>query len=209
MTRSRLPIAVLISGGGTTLKNLLAYIDRGALDVDIKLVISSRPGVKGLEYADAAKIPTAVIRRCDFATPEEFSQANFQCCRDAGVELVVMGGYLRHLLIADDFENRIVNIHPGLIPAFCGEGFYGSRVHEAALEYGVKVSGCTVHFVNNEYDNGPIILQRTVPAYHDDTPEVLAARVFEQECDAYPAAIQAIAAGRISVQGRVVHWTRT
>lgn len=206
MALSKLPIAVLISGGGTTLKNLLKKIDDGTLDVDIQLVISSRPGVKGLAYAVKANIPHVVLPRRDFGTAEEFAAVNFQRCREAGVELIVMGGYLRHLLIPDDFENRVVNIHPGLIPSFCGEGFYGSRVHEAALEYGVKVSGCSVHFVNNEYDNGPIILQRTVPVVHDDTPDTLAKRVFEVECEAYPAAIQAIAERRISVRGRIVCW---
>ena len=208
MSPKKIPVAVLISGSGTTLNNLLERIASGRLDAEIKLVISSRPGVMGLEYAKAANIPVVVLRRRDFGSAEEFSAANFQHCRDAGVQLVVMGGYLQHLLIPSDFENRVVNIHPGLIPSFCGEGFYGLRVHEAALEYGVKVSGCTVHFVNNQYDNGPIILQRTVEVDHDDTPESLAARIFEQECEAYPDAIQAIADRKISVRGRVVEWGR-
>jgi folate-dependent phosphoribosylglycinamide formyltransferase PurN len=115
-----------------------------------------------------------------------------------------MAGFLKHVPIPPDFENRVTNIHPALIPAFCGHGFYGRRVHEAVLQYGAKISGCTVHFVDNDYDHGPIILQRTVPVRGDDTPESLAARVFEQECIAYPEAINLIAAGRLRVEGRLV-----
>lgn len=204
MVDSPLPIAVLISGSGTTLRNLLMYRDRGELSVDIRVVISSRPQVRGLEIAAEAGVPTYVLQRRDFATRETFSAANFDICREAGVELVVMGGYLQHLRIPDDFENRVVNIHPSLIPAFCGEGFYGARVHQAALDYGVKVSGCTVHFVDNQYDNGPIILQRTVPVEESDTAASLAARVFAAECQAYPEAIQAIAESRLVVEGRCV-----
>jgi phosphoribosylglycinamide formyltransferase-1 len=117
-----------------------------------------------------------------------------------------MGGYLQHLLIPADFENRVTNIHPGLIPAFCGKGYYGRRVHEAVLDYGVKVSGCTVHFVDNQYDHGPIILQRTVNVLEGDSPESLAERIFQQECIAYPEAIQAIATGRLKVDGRRIRW---
>jgi phosphoribosylglycinamide formyltransferase 1 len=128
----------------------------------------------------------------------------FAPCRDAGVELVAMAGFLKHVLIPADFAGRVMNIHPALIPAFCGAGFYGERVHRAALEYGVKVSGCTVHFVDNHYDHGPIILQRTVPVHPDDTPQTLAARVFEQECQAYPEAIRLYAAGRLRIAGRLI-----
>jgi phosphoribosylglycinamide formyltransferase 1 len=115
-----------------------------------------------------------------------------------------MGGFLKHVLIPDDFIGKVVNIHPALIPAFCGQGFYGHRVHEAVLEYGAKVSGCTVHFVDNQYDHGPIILQRVVPVMDDDTPDSLAARVFSAECEAYPEALRLIAAGRATIDGRRV-----
>ena len=115
-----------------------------------------------------------------------------------------MGGFLKRVTIPDDFANRVTNIHPGLIPAFCGQGFYGHRVHEAVLEYGAKLSGCTVHFADNQYDHGPIILQRAVPVLDDDTPDALAARVFEAECEAYPEALRLIAAGRVKVEGRRV-----
>jgi phosphoribosylglycinamide formyltransferase 1 len=128
----------------------------------------------------------------------------FQPCREAGVQLVVMGGFLKHVLIPADFEHRVMNIHPGLIPAFCGQGFYGHHVHQAVLDYGAKISGCTVHFADNQYDHGPIILQRTVPVLDDDTPEALAARIFEQECEAYPEAVRLFAEGRLQVDGRRV-----
>ncbi len=115
-----------------------------------------------------------------------------------------MGGFLKQLTIPSDFANRVVNIHPALVPAFCGRGFYGHRVHEAVLEYGAKLSGCTVHFADNQYDHGPVILQKAVPVLDDDTPESLAARVFQAECEAYPEAIQLIADNRVRVEGRRV-----
>ncbi len=118
-----------------------------------------------------------------------------------------MAGFLKRVTIPDDFTNRVVNIHPGLIPAFCGQGFYGQRVHQAVLDYGAKISGCTVHFADNDYDHGPVILQRAVPVLDDDTAKTLAARVFQAECAAYPEAIQLIADGRVRVEGRKVRIT--
>ncbi len=199
-----LPIAVLISGGGTTLRNILQKIAAGELNAAVKLVISSNPSAAGMRYAAEASIPVLVLRYKDFPTPEAYRDAVFQPCREAGVQLVVMGGFLKHVLIPSDFEHRVMNIHPGLIPAFCGHGYYGHHVHEAALDYGVKLSGCTVHFADNQYDHGPIILQRTVPVLDDDTPETLAARIFERECEAYPEAIRLFAEGRLQVAGRRV-----
>lgn len=201
---SPLSLAVLISGGGTTLRNLLDQIATKGLPVSIKLVVSSNPSAGGIRYAADASIPTLVLRAKDFATPEAYSEAVFDACREAGVGLAVMGGFLKHVLIPADFEHRVMNIHPGLIPAFCGKGFYGHHVHQAALDYGVKISGCTVHFADNQYDHGPIILQRTVPVLDDDTPEILAARIFQQECEAYPEAIRLFAEGRLRVVGRRV-----
>jgi phosphoribosylglycinamide formyltransferase-1 len=204
MEDRRLLLAVFISGGGTTLKNLIEKIDAGELPAHIKLVISSNPAAGGLRFAREANIPILVVEKNRHATPEAFSEAMFAPCREAGVELVAMAGFLKHVLIPPDFEGRVMNIHPALIPAFCGAGFYGERVHWAALEYGVKVSGCTVHFVDNHYDHGPIVLQRTVPVQPEDTPQTLAARVFEQECLAYPEAIRLYAEGRLRIEGRVV-----
>ena len=205
----RLPIAVLISGGGTTLKNLLVHIADHALPVEIVLVISSNRNAKGLRYAEEAGIATRIIRLEDHASSDTFSERVFHDCRQRNVELVVMGGFLKFLPIPPDFENRVINIHPGLIPAFCGKGYYGLRVHQAVLDYGAKVSGCTVHFVDNEYDHGPIILQRVTEVRDDDTAESLQQRVFGLECEALPEAIRLFAEGRVSVQdGRVRVATR-
>lgn len=188
-----LPIAVLISGGGTTLKNLIDRKAQNTLAVDFRLVVSSNPKAKGLEYAQEASIPARVIRKKDFVDGQAHSDAMFEAIRESGAKLVVMGGYLEHLLIPDDFEKRVINIHPSLIPAFCGKGMYGLYVHQAAIEFGVKVSGCTVHFVDNQYDHGPILLQRTCEVLEGDTPEMLQKRVFELEREALPDAINKIA----------------
>jgi phosphoribosylglycinamide formyltransferase-1 len=201
---SALRLVVLVSGGGTTLKNLLEKIAAGQLAAQIVLVISSNPRAGGLQIAESAGIPTKVIIRKEFATPQAYSEAVFGACRSAAAQWVVMGGYLTHVLIPPDFENRVLNIHPALIPAFCGQGFYGVRVHQAVLEYGAKISGCTVHFVDNQYDHGPVILQKVVPVLDDDTPETLAARVFQAECEAYPEALRLVGGGKVTLAGRRV-----
>ena len=202
--RKSFRIAVLISGGGTTLRNLLEEIDAGQLPVEIALVVSSSPTAGGLQFAADAGVPSVVVRRNDHAAQDDFSRTIFDHCRRARCDLVAMGGFLKRITIPEDFTNRVVNIHPALIPAFCGEGFYGRRVHQAVLEYGAKLSGCTVHFADNQYDHGPIIVQRAAPVLDDDTPETLAARVFEAECEAYPEALRLIAVGRVTVDGRRV-----
>ncbi len=168
------------------------------------LVVSNRNDAFGLERASRAGIRAAVVERSECASRDEFSRRIFDLCRDARVDLVCLGGFLQLLPIPDDFAGRVMNIHPALIPAFCGKGYYGHRVHEAALEMGVKVSGCTVHFADNVYDHGPIILQGVVPVLDDDTVDTLAARVFEQECEAYPEAIRLFAEGRLRIEGRRV-----
>ncbi len=196
-------IAVLISGGGTTLGNLIEKIRAGRLRVEIALVISSSAAAGGLRFAREAGITAVVLDRRDFSQ-DDFSRGIFDRCRQAGVGLVAMGGFLWRITIPDDFANRVTNIHPGLVPAFCGKGYYGHHVHEAVLEYGAKLSGCTVHFADNQYDHGPVILQKAVPVLDDDTPDTLAARVFEAECEAYPEALQLIADGRVRVEERRV-----
>jgi phosphoribosylglycinamide formyltransferase-1 len=195
---------VLISGGGTTLRNLIARKAASELPIDIRLVLSSNPDAAGLRFAEEAGIETRIVERRHSPTPTLFSDAVFGRCREAGAQVVVMGGFLKHVLIPADFENRVINIHPALIPAFCGRGMYGRHVHQAVLDYGAKISGCTVHFVDDQYDHGPIILQRTVPVLDDDTAEALARRVFDAECDALPEALALIAAGRVHVEGRHV-----
>jgi phosphoribosylglycinamide formyltransferase-1 len=197
-------LAVLLSGGGTTLQNLLDRIADGRLLATVVQVVSSRADAFGLERARNAGIATAVVERKQCASLEEFGERIFAPCRQAQADIVCMAGFLQLVPIPDDFGGRVLNIHPALIPAFCGKGFHGRRVHEAVLAASVKVTGCTVHFADNEYDQGPIILQRTCPVLEDDTPETLAARVFEQECEAYPEAIRLLAEGRLRVEGRRV-----
>jgi phosphoribosylglycinamide formyltransferase-1 len=188
-----LPIAVLISGGGTTLRNLIERIAAGELPVEIRLVISSSPQAQGLDFARGAGIRTLVVEKTKSLSPEAFSEAIFGPCRAAGVAYIVMGGFLKHVLIPPDFEQRVLNIHPALLPAFGGKGMYGLKVHEAVLAAGAKFSGCTVHFVDNEYDHGPVLHQRQVEVLPGDTPEVLQARVFATECEAYPEALRRLA----------------
>jgi phosphoribosylglycinamide formyltransferase-1 len=192
--RQGLPIAVLISGGGTTLRNFVEKVRAGMLPVEIRLVISSNPQARGLDYAQEANIPALVVEKHKCQSDAAFSEAVFGPCRDAGVKYVVMGGFLKHVLIPPDFENRVVNIHPALLPAFGGRGMYGLAVHQAVLDAGLKTSGCTVHFVDNEFDHGPILLQRQVPVLNGDTAESLQARVFAAECEAYPEALSQLAA---------------
>jgi formyltetrahydrofolate-dependent phosphoribosylglycinamide formyltransferase len=201
---SPLSIAVLISGGGTTFRNLVEKRDAGELDVDFKLVISSSTQAKGLQYATELSVPVEVVEHKMFADTQRFSEAIFSHCREAGVDLVVMGGFLKHVVIPEDFRWRVMNIHPALIPAFCGQDFYGLRVHQAVLDHGAKISGCTVHLVDDQYDHGPIILQQAVEVLDNDTADTLASRVFERECAAYPEAIRRYAAGQLEVEGQRV-----
>jgi formyltetrahydrofolate-dependent phosphoribosylglycinamide formyltransferase len=202
-----LRLSVLISGGGTTLINLAEQIQQSRLEAEIVDVIASRP-CPGIERSQALGLAPILCPRRDFSSIDTFSERIFDRCRQKQVDLVVLGGFLTQIVIPPDFEQRVMNIHPALIPAFCGKGMFGSRVHEAVLARGCKVSGCTVHFCDNDYDHGPIILQRTVPVLDDDTPDSLAARVFAQECEALPEAIRLFAANRLLVEGdrvRILH----
>jgi len=203
MTQPR-SLAVLLGVGGTTLQSLLARGAAGQLPASGVLVVSSRADALSLQRAEKANIVNVVVSKREFPSVDSFSDQIFARCRQANADLVCLAGFLHLIQVPDDFVGRVMNIHPSLIPAFCGKGFYGRRVHEAALEYGVKVSGCTVHFADNVYDHGSIILQRTVPVLDDDTPDDLAKRVFEQECEAYPEAIRLFAAGRLRMEGRRV-----
>jgi phosphoribosylglycinamide formyltransferase 1 len=202
---SNLRIAVLISGAGTTLDNLIQWENRGELPVDFQVVISSNGEAAGLRYAKETGIPFEVICRQDYPDTQTHSQRVFAICRERDVELVVMGGYLEYLHIPPEFVNRVINVHPSLIPAFSGKGFYGLKVHQAALDFGVKLSGCTIHYVDNEYDHGPIIAQRTCPVFELDSAESLQCRVAELERQLYPEVIAAIARGQVTVAGRHVH----
>jgi phosphoribosylglycinamide formyltransferase 1 len=183
-----LRLAVLLSGSGRTLDNLLEEITAGRLAARIEVVVSNKPGVRGLTIAERADVPTHVVPRGDLSLADWSSQI-FAICRAADTDIIVMAGFLQLVVIPFDFTGRVINIHPALLPAFGGKGFHGMHVHRAALARGCTVSGCTVHLVDNEYDHGQILHQKTVPVLADDTAESLAARVFAAECVALPEAI--------------------
>ena len=183
-----LRLAILLSGSGRTLENLLEWITAGRLGATVEVVIASRGDVRGVEVARRADVTTHVLPQGTQSTAE-WSAEIFAACRAAKADLVVMAGFLKLVEIPADFAGRVINIHPALLPAFGGKGFHGMHVHRAVLARGCTVSGCTVHLVDNEYDHGRIILQKTVPVLPDDTPESLAARVFAVECQALPEAI--------------------
>jgi formyltetrahydrofolate-dependent phosphoribosylglycinamide formyltransferase len=199
-----LRLGVLLSGGGRTLENILDHIRAGRLRAEAAVVIASRPGIRGIDVGREAGIPTHVVRPKDHADVQAFSDRLIALLDDARAGLILQAGWLSYWRLPPRYMGRVMNIHPALLPAFGGKGMYGHHVHEAVLAAGCKVSGCTVHFVNNEYDAGPIILQRTCPAYAEDAPDDLAARVFAQECVAYPEAIRLFAQGRLRTQGRIV-----
>lgn len=195
-------IAVLISGGGRTLKNFLDLQSEGQLPVEIRLVVSSSLKAGGLKHAEAAGVPSAVIERKSYDSHTAYGEAIYARCREADVDLVVMAGFLKFAPLPEDFIGRVVNIHPSLLPSFGGQGMYGERVHAAVLERGCKISGVTVHMVDNEYDHGPILWQQPTPVFDDDTPEKLAARVFELEKEAYPHVLRLLASGRLPIASR-------
>lgn len=201
---SSFKICVLISGGGTTLKNLIDFQRAGNLDAEIACVVSSNPSAQGNLFATENKIPLVTIQRQSFASDADFSETIFSHCRSANIDLVVMGGFLKKLVIPDDFANRVINIHPSLIPAFSGKGFYGMNVHRAVVNYGCKISGCTVHFVDNEYDHGPVIAQEHVALSGSESAETVQELVFDVECRIYPSVINQIADGSIQIHNRIV-----
>jgi formyltetrahydrofolate-dependent phosphoribosylglycinamide formyltransferase len=197
-------LAVLLSGGGSTLQNLADRIAAGALPARIAVVVASRPDAYGLERARQATIPSRVVARKEYADVEHFNDALHAALEPFAVDLVVLGGFLSLFQPRARYSGRVMNIHPALIPAFCGTGFYGDKVHRAVIESGVRISGCTVHFADDQYDHGPIILQGTVPVLDDDTPETLAARVHALERELYPEAIRLWAENRLRIEGRRV-----
>ena len=198
-------IAVLVSGGGTNLQALIDAQQAGRIENGrIALVVSSNPDAFALERAAKADIPTAVLRRKAFDTADAYAGALDALLREKGIGLVVLAGFMT--VLPDSFcrawENRIINVHPSLIPSFCGEGFYGLHVHEAALAKGVKVTGATVHFVSEVVDGGAIIAQKAVEVEEGDTPETLQRRVMEQaEWIILPQAVSDFCAGRLTVNG--------
>jgi formyltetrahydrofolate-dependent phosphoribosylglycinamide formyltransferase len=197
-------LAVLLSGTGRTLQNLVTKTEEGLLDARIEVVVSNRGDAYGLQRARDHGIPTVVVERKSYKDVKEFSNEITARLNKHTVDLIIMAGFNCLYEIPDKYMGKVMNIHPALIPSFCGRDYWGEKVHQAALDYGVKVSGCTVHFADNDYDNGPIILQRTVPVVEGDTPKSLAERVFEEECRAYPDAIRLFQQGRLKIEGRKV-----
>jgi phosphoribosylglycinamide formyltransferase-1 len=202
--RGRLRIAVLLSGSGTSLENLFERIESGELHAEVAIVIASKAGAGGLERARRRGAPALAIPRREFPDVSKFNDAIHAALAEHEVDLVALLGFLSPFETRGKFDARTLNVHPALIPAFSGKGFYGRRVHEAVLASGVKVTGATVHFVDAQYDHGPIILQEAVPVLEADTPESLAARVQAVERRLVPEAIRLFAEGRLEIQGRCV-----
>jgi len=198
-------IAVLVSGGGRSLENLAEHIADGRLNARIALVLSNREDAFALERARRLGLDAVCLPHGAFDGPQEYSRAVFQEIEARGCELVVLAGFLRLLLLPEAWIGRVLNIHPALLPAFGGKGYYGDRVHRAVLEAGVQRTGCTVHYVTNEYDAGPIVLQRSIPVLPGETADELAGRVFEQEKLALPEACRLHLTGAVRLRaGEVV-----
>lgn len=208
-TKSPTKIAVLVSGGGTNLQALIDAEKRGEIgNGKISLVLASKPDVYALTRAEQNGIPSTVLSRKDFPDIAAYSKALVDRLVLEGIDLVVLAGFLTIIdeQVYEAFPNRILNVHPALIPSFCGKGYYGLRVHEAALEKGVKVSGATVHIVTPECDAGPIVLQKAVAVLEDDTPEILQKRIMEEaEWRILPEAVRLFCDGRITVENQRVH----
>jgi formyltetrahydrofolate-dependent phosphoribosylglycinamide formyltransferase len=204
MNQPRLRLAVLLSGSGTTLHNLIEHIESGQLYASIVVVISSQRDAYGLQRAIRHGLEAICLPRQSYPEAHRYDAELNHILDGYAPDLIALAGYLHLFRFAPHYRWRVMNIHPSLIPAFCGKGFYGLKVHQAALDYGVKVSGCTVHFVDEQYDHGPIILQRVVPVYEEDSPERLAQRVTVEEHKAYPEAIQLFAEGRLRLEERRV-----
>ena len=196
-------IAVLASGSGSNLQSIMDKIDDGYLNCSIEIVIGDRPGIFALDRAKNKGIKTYTVDRKEYR--EKLSDKILEILGDR-VDLIVLAGFLSILNgeILKKYKNRIINIHPSLIPSFCGKNMHGLKVHEAAINYGVKVSGCTVHFVDEGTDTGAIIIQKTVPVLDDDTPETLQKRIIVKEHEALPDAIKIISEGRVKIDGRKV-----
>jgi len=201
---SRLRVAVLLSGEGSSLENLCEHIDAGEVPAEVVLAIASKATAGGLARARRRGIPAHAIPRREHPDVTDFNDAIHSLLEQHEVDLVALLGFLSPFQTRGVWAGRVLNVHPALIPAFCGKGFYGHRVHEAVIEAGVKVTGATVHFADDEYDHGPIILQEAIAVRDDDTPDALAARVQALERRLVPEAIRLIAEGRVAVEGRRV-----
>lgn len=202
----QLKIGVLISGSGTNLQSIIDNVENGQIDGKITVVISNKCDAYGLERARQHNIKAVFVDQKNYQDSEIYNEAVIKELKSNGVELVVLAGYLKILSrnFIETYRNRIINIHPSLIPSFCGKGYYGLKVHEAAVNYGVKISGATVHFVDEEADSGPIIIQETVKVDYKDTPEKLQKKVLKIEHKILPQAVKLFCEGRLDVVGRKV-----
>ena len=200
----RVRLAVLLSGNGSTLQNFLDRIAAGSLPAQVVLVVGSRADAFGLERARRASIAAEAVPRKEYADVNAFNDALHRVLDRYQFDLIVLAGFLSPFQLRGKYSGRVMNIHPALVPAFCGKGFYGEKVHRAVLESGVKVTGCTIHFADDEYDHGPIILQGTVPVLDEDTPDTVAVRVHALENELYPEAVRLWGAGRLRIEGRRV-----
>jgi phosphoribosylglycinamide formyltransferase-1 len=204
-------IGVLVSGGGTNLQSIIDSIQSGYLPASIEVVLSNKEDAYSLQRAEKHNISNFVVLPRGFASERQYNEELVKILKKHNVDLVVLAGFIRILSthFVKVFPNKIMNIHPSLIPAFCGKGFYGKKVHEQVINYGVKVTGVTVHFVDEGTDTGPIILQKAVPVEDDDTPETLASKVLREEHKIYPEAIKLFAEDRLMIKGRRVHIMKT
>ena len=199
-------LAVFASGGGSNFAAMLKAVEAGRLDAAPVLLVADRPGIGAIEKAEAHGVPVAVLPPSDFADEDAFADALLAALHAHGATHVALAGYLKKVpaRVVRAYRHRMLNVHPALLPAFGGKGYYGQRVHEAVIEHGCRVSGATVHLVDEEYDTGPILLQEPVPVHPDDTPRSLAARVLQVEHRIFPEALQLFAQGRARVEGRRV-----
>lgn len=206
MTRSRLSVVVFASGTGSNFQAILDAVEGGDLDVDVVGCLSDRSSAGALERAERGDIPTVVLHPRGFDDHDAYTDALLKTLEDYAANFIALAGYLKRIPteVVERFRNRILNIHPALLPAFGGKGMYGRKVHEAVVDYGVHWTGATVHLVEQEYDTGPIVLQEPVPVYPDDTPDDVAARVLEVEHRIYPEALRLFAQDRVEVDGRRV-----
>jgi phosphoribosylglycinamide formyltransferase-1 len=206
MERANIRIGVLASGRGSNLQAIIDACKRGYIPGEVVCVISDKKDAFALERARREGIPAIFLDPSDYPSREDYDKALAQTLKEHNVDLVCLAGFMRILTppFIEEFRNRIMNIHPALIPSFCGKGMYGLKVHQAVLDFGVKVTGCTVHFVTEEVDLGPIIVQIPVMVREDDTPETLSERVLKREHRAYPLAIKLFAEGRLKIEGRRV-----
>lgn len=198
-----LRLAVLIGGSGRTLVNLAQHIAQGQLSARIDTVIAAHPQLTGIQRAAELQLPCQVMPALPGQSSQSYAAAVWSRIQQQPIDMVVLAGWLRLLPMVEGYEHRVINIHPALLPAFGGRGMWGHHVHQAVLRSGCKVSGCTVHLCDHHYDTGPIVVQRTCPVLEDDTPNTLAARVFAQECLAYPQALQLFAENRVQITGRI------